>query len=54
MNKQQYETFQELMRLIAQYDWAVETSIDRYNGVTKSTAVSIRNGLVKLTKELTA
>lgn len=45
--------FEEMMYLIAQYDWAVEGA-SRPEGVaiSRDDAVTIRNGLVKLTKEL--
>ena len=44
--------FNEMLKLIAQYDWAVETQIPEYNGLTKEEATKIRNGLVNLTKEI--
>lgn len=45
--------FEEMMLLIARYDWAVEGA-PRPEGVelTREDATSIRNGLVNLTKEL--
>ena len=45
--------FEEMMKLIAQYDWAVE-GFPAPEGVllSREDAVTIRNGLVTLTKEI--
>lgn len=53
MNKSQYNIFIEINRLIAQYDWAVEGfSSPEGTAVSRTEAVKIRNGLVKLSAEL--
>jgi hypothetical protein len=47
------QVFNELLKLIAQYDWATEGA-PRPQGVTLSReeATTIRNGLVKLAGEI--
>jgi hypothetical protein len=51
MNKP--NTWNEMMMLIAKYDWAVEGfPAPAGEKLSREEATNIRNGLVKLTKEL--
>lgn len=54
MTEQQHKAWDELMYLIAQYDWAVEgMPCPPYRGLTTEQGVQIRNNLVALAKEMT-
>jgi len=55
MTETQYAQFKEMLKLIAQYDWATEGATPpEDNTLSREVAVGIRNGLVKLAGELTA
>jgi hypothetical protein len=53
MQQEQHKQFNEMLKLIARYDWAVEgfpapADMD----ISQQTGINIRNGLVNLAKEL--
>ena len=54
-NWSEWAIFQELMRLISQYDWAVEGApVPEGVMLTRYEATQVRNGLVKLVGEIRA